>query len=68
MLLQCFRRGPNKYTRNWEDEDAYSKPPLHVKRTPKRSNSKKDISGSQTSECDSNKDSQSDQKEEQNEM
>lgn len=20
------RRGPNKYTRNWEDEDAYSKP------------------------------------------
>lgn len=20
-----FRRGPNKYTRNWEDEDAYGK-------------------------------------------
>lgn len=27
-ILHCclFRRGPNKYTRNWEDEDAYSKP------------------------------------------
>ncbi|XP_066249330.1 protein CASC3 [Euwallacea similis] len=22
-----YGRGPNKYTRNWEDEDAYSKPP-----------------------------------------
>lgn len=21
-----FSRGPNKYTRNWEDEDAYGKP------------------------------------------
>jgi hypothetical protein len=20
-----YRRGPNKYTRNWEDEDAYGK-------------------------------------------
>ncbi|KAJ8949523.1 hypothetical protein NQ314_008220 [Rhamnusium bicolor] len=23
-----YGRGPNKYTRNWEDEDAYNKPPL----------------------------------------
>lgn len=22
-----FSRGPNKYTRNWEDEDAYNKMP-----------------------------------------
>lgn len=25
-IILCFlRRGPNKYTRNWEDEDAYGK-------------------------------------------
>lgn len=32
-----FSRGPNKYTRNWEDEDAYSKPPAT---TPKKSGKK----------------------------
>ena len=25
LLFPLFRRGPNKYTRNWEDEDAYGK-------------------------------------------
>lgn len=24
--INFFRRGPNKYTRSWEDVDAYSKP------------------------------------------
>jgi len=24
-IIQFFSRGPNKYTRNWEDEDAYGK-------------------------------------------
>lgn len=28
MHCYLFRRGPNKYTRNWEDEDAYSKPQI----------------------------------------
>lgn len=23
--MDFFSRGPNKYTRNWEDEDAYGK-------------------------------------------
>lgn len=32
-----YGRGPNKYTRNWEDEDAYSKPPAT---TPKKSGKK----------------------------
>ncbi|XP_044263228.1 protein CASC3 [Tribolium madens] len=31
-----YGRGPNKYTRNWEDEDAYSKPPLTRKKKPLR--------------------------------
>lgn len=28
MLINIYlnSRGPNKYTRNWEDEDAYGKP------------------------------------------
>lgn len=26
FFIYIFRRGPNKYTRNWEDEDAYNKP------------------------------------------
>lgn len=25
ILCTFFSRGPNKYTRNWEDEDAYGK-------------------------------------------
>lgn len=29
-----FSRGPNKYTRNWEDEEAYTKPPAQPR--PKR--------------------------------
>jgi protein CASC3 len=30
-----YGRGPNKYTRNWEDEDAYNKPPpTRVKKPP----------------------------------
>lgn len=24
-FMRFFSRGPNKYTRNWEDEDAYGK-------------------------------------------
>lgn len=40
QTLYCvsFRRGPNKYTRNWEDEDAYNKPAAKaiVKKTPKK--------------------------------
>lgn len=36
----CFcRRGPNKYTRNWEDEDAYNKPPV-IKKGPKKARSR----------------------------
>lgn len=27
ISLNFFSRGPNKYTRNWEDEDAYNKAP-----------------------------------------
>ncbi len=26
ILHYRYGRGPNKYTRNWEDENAYSKP------------------------------------------
>lgn len=25
QIIHFFSRGPNKYTRNWEDEDAYGK-------------------------------------------
>lgn len=25
LTIYIFSRGPNKYTRNWEDEDAYGK-------------------------------------------
>ncbi|EFA07541.2 barentsz [Tribolium castaneum] len=27
-----YGRGPNKYTRNWEDEDAYNKPPPLIRK------------------------------------
>lgn len=30
MCFIFFSRGPNKYTRNWEDEDAYGKPGSNV--------------------------------------
>lgn len=33
-MLLFFRRGPNKYTRNWEDEDAYGKPPVAKPKKP----------------------------------
>lgn len=29
-----YGRGPNKYTRNWEDEDAYGKPPVGKPKKP----------------------------------
>ncbi|XP_017786724.1 PREDICTED: protein CASC3-like [Nicrophorus vespilloides] len=34
-----YGRGPNKYTRNWEDEDAYSKPatPVNTKKPARKS-------------------------------
>lgn len=42
--MSLFRRGPNKYTRNWEDEDAYNKPaPVRVKKIVKKSNRKEDF-------------------------
>lgn len=25
LIIYIYSRGPNKYTRNWEDEDAYGK-------------------------------------------
>lgn len=32
VVIICFRRGPNKYTRTWEDEAAYVKvAPTNVK-------------------------------------
>lgn len=31
-----YSRGPNKYTRNWEDEDAYGKPGTNVSTKNKR--------------------------------
>lgn len=34
-FVYFFSRGPNKYTRNWEDEDAYGKT------TPGRANNKR---------------------------
>lgn len=38
-----YGRGPNKYTRNWEDEDAYTKaPPLTKKPIVKKNRSKHD--------------------------
>lgn len=38
MCFICFSRGPNKYTRNWEDEDAYGKPGSNVSTRNKRFN------------------------------
>jgi len=36
IYIACFlSRGPNKYTRNWEDEDAYGKT------TPGRTNTRR---------------------------
>lgn len=35
-IYYFFSRGPNKYTRNWEDEDAYSKPPAPRPKKPLR--------------------------------
>ncbi|KAG5873139.1 hypothetical protein JTB14_037995 [Gonioctena quinquepunctata] len=37
-----YGRGPNKYTRNWEDEDAYNKPQPVVHRPKKSGKSKED--------------------------
>lgn len=34
--MYIFSRGPNKYTRNWEDEDAYGKTT-----TPSRGNNRR---------------------------
>lgn len=39
-----LRRGPNKYTRNWEDEDAYNKPaPVRVKKVVKKTNRREEF-------------------------
>lgn len=41
-IISCYSRGPNKYTRNWEDEDAYGKPTNVVtKPNPRKPRSKK---------------------------
>lgn len=34
----CYSRGPNKYTRNWEDEDAYGKPGTNITNRNKKFN------------------------------
>ncbi|CAG9863824.1 unnamed protein product [Phyllotreta striolata] len=36
-----YGRGPNKYTRKWEDEDAYNKPPVPTVKKGKKPNSRK---------------------------
>lgn len=38
MPFIFYSRGPNKYTRNWEDEDAYGKPGSNVSSRNRRFN------------------------------
>lgn len=45
FLIDLYRRGPNKYTRNWEDEEAYNKPPLKKNIPPRKPRNKSEDSG-----------------------
>ena len=48
FIVNSYRRGPNKYTRNWEDEDAYGK--ATVIRKPKKPQRSKTANSEDSSE------------------